>query len=99
MRVFLKERLNNDEDVDHHHQEDHDNNDARMLAEPILNDTSIKPPVFNKKHSSLKNMISLMKTRYIYIRRIYMYRSMLLLYIIPNHGYGFYNAAPYSFKH
>lgn len=68
MRVFLKERLNDDEDDDHHHgtydQDDHDSNNVGMLAEPILNDTPIKTRVFHKKCSSLKDMISLMKTRY-----------------------------------
>ncbi|KAL1188526.1 hypothetical protein V5N11_005952 [Cardamine amara subsp. amara] len=69
MRVFLKERLKNDEDGNHH-QEDHDSYDARMLAEPILNDTTIKRPVFNKKYSSLKDMISLMKTSTIFVQAL-----------------------------
>ncbi|XP_024016503.1 uncharacterized protein LOC18026298 isoform X2 [Eutrema salsugineum] len=69
MRVFLKERLNNDDDgEDHHHQDDHNSNDITMLAEPILNDTTIKRVVFIKKQSSLKDMISLMKTSTIFVQ-------------------------------
>lgn len=64
MRIFLKERINNDE-VGDHHQEDHASSEVTMLEEPILNDTTIKTSVFNKKQSSLKDMIFLMKTRYI----------------------------------
>lgn len=76
MRLFLKERLNDDEYGDHHHgtyQEDHDDNDVTMLSEPILNDTAIKTRVFNKKQSSLKDMILLMKTRYVYVPFINMH--------------------------
>lgn len=68
MRVFLKERLKDDEDGDHHHHgTHHQEDDDSMLAEPILHDKTIKTQVFIKKQSSLKDMISLMKTRYIYL--------------------------------
>ncbi|CAA7021974.1 unnamed protein product [Microthlaspi erraticum] len=66
MRLFLKERLNDEEDGDHHHGD----NDATMLAEPILNDTTIKARVFNKKQPSLKDMISLMKTSTIFVQAL-----------------------------
>ncbi|KAG7584076.1 Major facilitator superfamily [Arabidopsis suecica] len=72
MRVFLQENLYND---DHHHgtyhQEDHhDNTNATMLAEPILNETPIKTQVFRKKYSSLKDMISLIKTSTIFFQAL-----------------------------
>ncbi|CAD5318695.1 unnamed protein product [Arabidopsis thaliana] len=74
MRVFLKENLKADEDDDHHHgtyhQEDHDSINTTMLAEPILNDTPIKTQVFQKKYSSLKDMISLMKTSTIFFQAL-----------------------------
>uniref|UniRef100_A0A1J3HL08 Hippocampus abundant transcript 1 protein n=2 Tax=Noccaea caerulescens TaxID=107243 RepID=A0A1J3HL08_NOCCA len=73
MRLFLKERLNDDGYGDHHHgtyQEDHDDNDVTMLSEPILNDTAIKTRVFNKKQSSLKDMIFLMKTSTIFVQAL-----------------------------
>ncbi|KAG2298211.1 hypothetical protein Bca52824_034683 [Brassica carinata] len=69
MRVFLKERLNNDEVCDHH-QDDHASSDVTMLAEPVLNDTAIKTSVFNKKQSSLKDMIFLMKTSTIFVQAL-----------------------------
>jgi len=102
MRVFLKEKLNDDEDDDLHHgtyhQEDHDSINTTMLAEPILNDRPIKTQVFHKKYSSLKDMISLMKTRYVYIYML-LFLFMFSYIVIQNDGYGFDNAAPYSFKH
>ncbi|ANM61356.1 Major facilitator superfamily protein [Arabidopsis thaliana] len=74
MRVFLKEKLNDDEDDDLHHgtyhQEDHDSINTTMLAEPILNDRPIKTQVFHKKYSSLKDMISLMKTSTIFFQAL-----------------------------
>ncbi|XP_022554252.1 multidrug resistance protein 1 isoform X2 [Brassica napus] len=69
MRIFLKKRLNNDE-VRHHHQDEHASSDVTMLAEPILNDTAIKTSVFNKKQSSLKDMIFLMKTSTIFVQAL-----------------------------
>jgi len=89
MRVFLKENLKADEDDDHHHgtyhQEDHDSINTTMLAEPILNDTPIKTQVFQKKYSSLKDMISLMKTRYVDIYAVifntFYIRSHIFCYI------------------
>ncbi|KAG7579425.1 MFS transporter superfamily [Arabidopsis thaliana x Arabidopsis arenosa] len=72
MRVFLQENIYDD---DHHHgtyhQEDHhDSTNATMLAEPILNETPIKTQVFRKKYSSLKDMISLMKTSTIFFQAL-----------------------------
>ncbi|CAF2157553.1 unnamed protein product [Brassica napus] len=63
MRSFLKERLNNDENG-YHQQDDGDSNDVTMLAEPMLNNTTITTSALNKKQSSLKDMMILMKTRY-----------------------------------
>ncbi|CAN8257839.1 unnamed protein product [Cochlearia groenlandica] len=73
MRVFLEERLNDNEDsIDHSQQQSHDNNNnVTMLSEPILNDTAnIKTRVFNKKQSSLKDMIFLMKTSPIFVQAL-----------------------------
>ncbi|ESQ50819.1 hypothetical protein EUTSA_v10022689mg [Eutrema salsugineum] len=58
MRVFLKERLHNDDDNDDYND---DGGDRRMLAEPILKNAPVKRHVFNNKYSSLKDMVSLMK--------------------------------------
>uniref|UniRef100_M4D977 Major facilitator superfamily (MFS) profile domain-containing protein n=2 Tax=Brassica campestris TaxID=3711 RepID=M4D977_BRACM len=69
MRIFLKERINNDE-VGDHHQDDHASSEVTMLEEPILNDTTIKTSVFNKKQSSLKDMIFLMKTSTIFVQAL-----------------------------
>ncbi|CAH8373146.1 unnamed protein product [Eruca vesicaria subsp. sativa] len=69
MRVFLKERLNDDEDTDHR-QDDHESNDVTMLAEPLLIDTTIKTSAFNKKQSSMKDMIFLMKTSTIFVQAL-----------------------------
>ncbi|XP_018485913.1 uncharacterized protein LOC108856576 isoform X2 [Raphanus sativus] len=69
MRLFLKERLNNDEVCDHH-QDDQDSTEVTILAEPILNHTTIKTSVFNKKRSSLKDMIFLMKTSTIFMQAL-----------------------------
>ncbi|EOA30555.1 hypothetical protein CARUB_v10013679mg [Capsella rubella] len=73
MRVFLKERLNDDENDDHHGtygQHEHGSNDVGMLEEPILNDRPIKTRVFHKKYSSLKDTISLMKTSTIFVQAL-----------------------------
>ncbi|XP_010467438.1 PREDICTED: uncharacterized protein LOC104747499 isoform X1 [Camelina sativa] len=68
MRVFLKERLNVEEDNDHNHGT-HDQ-DVGRLTEPILSNTPIKTRVFHKKYSSLKDMISLMKTSTIFVQAL-----------------------------
>ncbi|XP_019096954.1 PREDICTED: uncharacterized protein LOC104768128 [Camelina sativa] len=74
MRVFLKERLNDNEDDGYHHgtyqHDDHDSNNVGMLGEPILNDAPIKTPVFHKKYSSSKDMVSLMKTSTIFVQAL-----------------------------
>ncbi|XP_010467446.1 PREDICTED: uncharacterized protein LOC104747501 isoform X1 [Camelina sativa] len=74
MRVFLKERLNDNEDDGYHHgtchHDDHDSNNVGMLGEPILNSVPIKTRVFHKKYSSLKDMISLMKTSTIFVQAL-----------------------------
>ncbi|KAF8090066.1 hypothetical protein N665_0489s0006 [Sinapis alba] len=70
MRIFLKERLNNDENGDHQ-QDDRDSNDVTMLAEPMLNNTTITTSsVLNKKQSSLKDMMILMKTSTIFVQAL-----------------------------
>ncbi|KAL0655351.1 hypothetical protein Bca4012_075935 [Brassica carinata] len=47
MRIFLKERLNDDENG-YHQQDDGDSNDVTMLAEPLLNNTTITTSYFLK---------------------------------------------------
>ncbi|KAF8105271.1 hypothetical protein N665_0160s0007 [Sinapis alba] len=69
MRIFLKERLNNDENGDH--QQDDHGNDVTMLAEPMLNNTTITTSsVLNKKQSSLKDMMILMKSSTIFVQAL-----------------------------
>ncbi|XP_033131064.1 multidrug resistance protein 1 isoform X2 [Brassica rapa] len=69
MRSFLKERLNNDENG-YHQQDDGDSNDVTMLAEPMLNNTTITTSALNKKQSSLKDMMILMKTSTIFVQAL-----------------------------
>ncbi|KAF3596644.1 hypothetical protein DY000_02021139 [Brassica cretica] len=69
MRIFLKERLNDDENG-YHQQDDGDSNDVTMLAEPMLNNTTITTSVLNKKQSSLKDMMILMKTSTIFVQAL-----------------------------
>ncbi|XP_013595598.1 PREDICTED: multidrug resistance protein 2-like isoform X2 [Brassica oleracea var. oleracea] len=69
MRIFLKERLNDDENG-YHQQDDGDSNDVTMLAEPLLNNTTITTSVLNKKQSSLKDMMILMKTSTIFVQAL-----------------------------
>ncbi|CAH8391278.1 unnamed protein product [Eruca vesicaria subsp. sativa] len=66
MRIFLKERLNEDGDL---RQDEHASSED-TITEPILNDTTIKKNVFNKKQSSLKDMIFLMKTSTIFVQAL-----------------------------
>ncbi|XP_010548123.1 PREDICTED: uncharacterized protein LOC104819660 [Tarenaya hassleriana] len=73
MRVFLKERLHDhgddDDDGHHHHHGEHHGED-HPLAEPILKDTpAAKARVFNK-NSSLKDIISLMKTSTVFVQAL-----------------------------
>jgi len=72
MRVFLKERLHDDDEDDCDEDDNtsgrnhHDGGDLTMLAEPILRDAPTKIHiVLNTKYSSLKDMVSLIKNRYI----------------------------------
>ncbi|XP_010467432.1 PREDICTED: uncharacterized protein LOC104747493 isoform X1 [Camelina sativa] len=77
MRVFLKERLH-DEDNDNSddgggsndQQKVHDDGDLRMLAEPILKDAPTKTHLFNTKYSSLKDMASFIKKRPILVQTL-----------------------------
>ncbi|KAJ0254390.1 Major facilitator superfamily protein [Hirschfeldia incana] len=69
MRIFLKERLNNIENGDHQ-QNDRDSNDVTMLAEPMLNNTTITTSALNKKQSSLKDMMILMKTSTTFVQAL-----------------------------
>ncbi|CAH8262672.1 unnamed protein product [Arabidopsis lyrata] len=75
MRVFLKERLQDDDEDDsgdgRSHQEVHDGEDLKMLlAEPVLRDTPTKTHVFNTKYSSLKDMVSLILNSTILIQAL-----------------------------
>ncbi|KFK40086.1 hypothetical protein AALP_AA3G328800 [Arabis alpina] len=74
MRVFLKERLPDDDeddyDDDSNHQEVHDGEDLMMLAEPILRDAPIKTHAFNTMYSSLKDMASLIMNSTILIQTL-----------------------------
>lgn len=73
MRICLKERLHDDDDDDcdeydgcrNHQDQVYDRGDLKMLAEPILRDAPTNTPVYYTTHSSLKDMVSLIKNRYI----------------------------------
>ena len=79
MRIFLKERLHGDD------EDGYDGcGDERMLAEPILKNAPTKTHVFNNKYSSLKDMVALMKNRYV-IYSVCMVASIYThIYIILN---------------
>ncbi|XP_010467435.1 PREDICTED: uncharacterized protein LOC104747494 [Camelina sativa] len=80
MRIFLKERLHNNDDYNYEEevghgggrndQEVHDGGNLKMLAEPILRDAPIKTHVFNTNYSSLKDMVSLIKNSTILIQAL-----------------------------
>ena len=81
MRIFLKERLHDDD------EDDYDGGgDERMLTEPILENAPTRTHVFYNKYSSLKDMVALMKNRY----TIYIYSVMhgdtiyIYIYVILN---------------
>ncbi|KAJ0265356.1 Major facilitator superfamily protein [Hirschfeldia incana] len=64
MRIFLKERLHDEED-------NYDGGgDERMLAEPILENAPTRTHVFNNKYSSLKDMVALMKNSTILVQAL-----------------------------
>ncbi|KAG2303094.1 hypothetical protein Bca52824_031745 [Brassica carinata] len=65
MRIFLKERLHDDD------EEDYDGGGSeRMLAGPILNNAPSKAHVFNNKYSSLKDMVALMNNSTILVQAL-----------------------------
>ncbi|XP_010467430.1 PREDICTED: uncharacterized protein LOC104747492 [Camelina sativa] len=73
MKIFLKERLHDDDDDEYfdggrNHQEVQDRGDP--LAEPILRDAPTNTPVYNTRHSSLKDMASLIKNSPILVQTL-----------------------------
>ncbi|XP_020887128.1 uncharacterized protein LOC9320096 isoform X2 [Arabidopsis lyrata subsp. lyrata] len=99
MRVFLKDRLH-DEDNDNcgdggsssNHQKVHKGSDLRMLAKPILRDAPTKTHVFNTKYSSLKNMVSLIKSSTILVQAL----VVTFFFTLSQNGMG--SAFMYSMK-
>ncbi|EOA32431.1 hypothetical protein CARUB_v10015705mg [Capsella rubella] len=68
MRIFLKERLDNNEGNDDY--DEYDGGGLKILAEPILRDAPSNTHVFNTKYSSFKDMISLIKNSTILIQAL-----------------------------
>ncbi|XP_009112409.1 tetracycline resistance protein, class A isoform X1 [Brassica rapa] len=65
MRIFLKERLHDDD------EDDYDGGgDERMLTEPILENAPTRTHVFYNKYSSLKDMVALMKNSTILVQAL-----------------------------
>ncbi|CAG7860695.1 unnamed protein product [Brassica rapa] len=65
MRIFLKERLHDDD------EDDYDGGgDERVLTEPILENAPTRTHVFYNKYSSLKDMVALMKNSTILVQAL-----------------------------
>uniref|UniRef100_A0A1J3D763 Tetracycline resistance protein, class A n=1 Tax=Noccaea caerulescens TaxID=107243 RepID=A0A1J3D763_NOCCA len=69
MRVFLQERLH-DDDAKYNEDDNDGGGDLRMLAEPILKDAPTTTNVFNNKYLSLKDMVCLMKNSTILVQAL-----------------------------